>query len=230
MDKLEIYHNVQAVPENAQKKIEAGRLKGFTDINPMWRILKLTEMFGPCGMGWKVEIVNQHVEEGANGTKTAHVGINLFVRTENGEWSEAIPGVGGASYISQERNGLYVSDECFKMAFTDAISVACKMLGFGADVYWSSGRTKYDTQSVDAHQAPTIDRNAVNAAVVALMKSFSQLRGKTIGEVENALMRQISAPTGASLSNISDELAVKAKAQMGVWVKAAKEQSNEAND
>lgn len=230
MDNLEIYRSVQAVPENAQKKIAAGRLKGFTDINPMWRILKLTEMFGPCGTGWKVEIVNQSIADGANGLKTAHVVINLFVRTEDGGWSEAIPGVGGASYVSQEHSGLYVSDECFKMAFTDAISVACKMLGFGADVYWSSGRTKYDAQSVDAHQASAIDRNAVNSAVVALMKSFSQLRGKTIGEVENALMRQISAPTGASLSNISDELAVKAKAQMGVWVKAAKEQSNEAND
>lgn len=46
--------------------------------------------------------------------------------------------------ISKESGGLYTSDECYKMAFTDAISVACKMLGFGADVYWIADKTKYD--------------------------------------------------------------------------------------
>lgn len=30
------------------------------------------------------------------------------------------------------------------MALTDAISVACKALGFGADIYWEAGRTKYN--------------------------------------------------------------------------------------
>ena len=29
------------------------------------------------------------------------------------------------------------------MAYTDAIGSACKMLGMGADVYWSEDRTKY---------------------------------------------------------------------------------------
>ena len=47
--------------------------------------------------------------------------------------------------MSSDKNGVFVSDECFKMATTDAISVACKHLGVGADVYWSQGRTKYDT-------------------------------------------------------------------------------------
>ena len=35
------------------------------------------------------------------------------------------------------------SDECYKMAYTDAIGVAAKALGIGADVYWAAGRTKY---------------------------------------------------------------------------------------
>ena len=52
MNNLDIYEKVREVPENAQKKIIAGRIKGFTDINPMWRIKALTEQFGPCGIGW----------------------------------------------------------------------------------------------------------------------------------------------------------------------------------
>ena len=54
------------------------------------------------------------------------------------EWSKPIQGTGGASYIAAEKNGLYTSDECYKMALTDAISVACKALGVGADIYWSA--------------------------------------------------------------------------------------------
>ena len=48
--------------------------------------------------------------------------------------------------VANEKNGLYTSDECYKMALTDAISVACKALGFGADVYWGADRTKYTPQ------------------------------------------------------------------------------------
>ena len=58
-----------------------------------------------------------------------------------------------------------------------------------------------------------------------IMGEFAKLRGKSIGEVENALMRQISAPEGASLETISDGLAERAKTQIAVWLKAAKEQS-----
>lgn len=53
MENLEIYEKVREVPEKAQKKIEAGRLKGMTDINPMWRIKVLTEQFGVCGIDRK---------------------------------------------------------------------------------------------------------------------------------------------------------------------------------
>ena len=48
--------------------------------------------------------------------------------------------------MANEKNGPYVSDECFKMALTDAISVACKALGVGALVYWDKDATKYDNQ------------------------------------------------------------------------------------
>ena len=51
MDKLEIYNKLKSVPEEAKKKITGGRLSGMTDIKPMWRIEKLTETFGPCGIG-----------------------------------------------------------------------------------------------------------------------------------------------------------------------------------
>ncbi len=146
VDNLQLYNAVRSVPDTAQKPIQGGRLRGMTDINPMWRIRELTNQFGPCGVGWKYEITNKQLQEGANGEIAAFVDINLFVKIDDG-WSDAIPGTGGSMFVAKEKSGLYVSDECFKMALTDAISVACKALGFAADVYWDKDRSKYDRRS-----------------------------------------------------------------------------------
>lgn len=135
-DNLHIYDIARRIPTYALKEIKAGRLKGMSDINPMYRIKKLTGMFGPCGIGWRYEIVKEWLESYGNEVK-AFITINLYYKWK-GEWSEAIPGTGGSSFVSQERNGAYVNDECFKMALTDAISVATKALGIAADVYYSA--------------------------------------------------------------------------------------------
>ena len=142
--KMEIYEAVRSVPVEAQKTIGGGRLKGMTDINPMWRIKKLTEQFGPCGIGWYYEITEKWVETcGAKDEITANVRINLYYK-HAGEWSKPVEGIGGSMLVATEKGGLYVNDECYKMALTDAISVACKAIGMGADVYWNKDTTKYN--------------------------------------------------------------------------------------
>ena len=148
MDNLEVYNQFAAVPDNAKKAITGGRLKGMTDINPMWRIKTLTERYGPCGIGWKYVITDQRIIEGAGGVMCAFLNIDLFVK-ENGAWSEAIAGTGGSQLVSKENGGMYTNDECFKMALTDAISVACKALGMGAEVYWQADETKYEHKEDD---------------------------------------------------------------------------------
>lgn len=157
MNNMDLYNRLKSVPKEAQKTIGGGRLKGFTDINPMWRIKRLTEEFGPCGLGWYIEEVERWTETGANCTG-AFVKIHLFVR--NGEeWSRPIVGIGGSQLVSVEKNGPVFSDEAYKMAYTDAISVACKALGMAADVYFEKdvkakdNRTKYDAQE-DSWQQP----------------------------------------------------------------------------
>lgn len=145
MSNMDLYNKVRAVPNEAQKTIGAGRLKGMTDINPIWRIQSLTEQFGQAGIGWYYDILNRWIEDGADGEKCAFLEIALYIK-QGDEWSKPIIGTGGSKFIANETKGKYTSDEAFKMALTDAISVACKAMGFGADVYWQGGRTKYAVQ------------------------------------------------------------------------------------
>jgi len=142
MENMEIWNALGTTPKEAQKAISAGRLKGFTDINPMWRLKALTERFGPVGFGWRYEIVRTWLETGMQNEVRAFCQIDLYVKVGN-EWSAPIPGIGGSSFVTVERSGPYCSDECFKMALTDAISVSCKALGMSADVYYAKDCDKY---------------------------------------------------------------------------------------
>ncbi len=153
MDNLALYNIVRKVPDNAKKRIEAGRQAGKTDINPMWRIKTLTEQFGVCGVGWKTEIKRTWLETGANGEIAAHVEIALYIKID-GSWSDAIPGLGGSMFIAKEKNGMFTDDDAYKKAYTDAISVACKALGIAADVYYEKDSTKYDAPPEPAAPKP----------------------------------------------------------------------------
>lgn len=167
MEKMDIYNRVRSVPDEAKKPISAGRLKGMTDINPMWRIKKLTEEFGPCGIGWWTKVTDRWTETVGDET-CAFVDLELYVKVGD-EWSKPITGSGGSKLATKERSGIYVSDECYKMAETDALSVACKKLGIGADVYFSADRTKY-SQTVD-------DSKKIGANDVKILMDYLQKNG-----------------------------------------------------
>lgn len=146
MENMEIYEKSRVCPPNALRTIAGGKLKGKSDINPVWRIKQLTELFGPCGIGWKLCNTKYWTEPGADGEVSAWCSTELKIKVD-GEWSEGIEGIGGSMLVETEKGKLVTNDEAFKMANTDAISVCCKMLGFAANVYWEADRTKYTADS-----------------------------------------------------------------------------------
>ena len=92
--------------------------------------------------------------------------INLYVKIGN-EWSKPILGFGGSKEAGKGV-GDGVSDECYKMAYTDALSVACKALGVGADVYYAADITKYSVNdTVIKQQQEFADIEAKNDADLA---------------------------------------------------------------
>lgn len=141
MNNLDFWNRYRSVPKEAQKQITGGRLKGMTDIEPMWRLKCLTEEFGMCGVGWGYTPEPPMFQPTAEGEVACFVTISLWF-IKDGEIHE-VSGTGGSMFVANEKGGLHTNDECVKMATTDAISVACKNLGMGADVYWGKGLTKY---------------------------------------------------------------------------------------
>lgn len=191
-DNMKIYEAVRSCPANALKPIQAGRLKGKSDINPMWRIKMLTETFGAVGIGWYYDITRQWTETGSNGEIAAFVNINLYVKI-GGDWSKPIQGNGGSMLVTQERNGLYTDDEAFKKALTDAISVSCKALGFAADVYWNQDSTKYTGQNA-ASNAPSKPTDAPERIVCK--KCGAEIKGGKNAQGVFRSPAEIAAGTG----------------------------------
>ena len=185
---LELYDAVRSVPKEAQKPIIAGRLKGKTDINPMWRIKTLTEQFGPCGFGWYYKPVKQWLEPYEKEV-AAFVQIELYIKV-GGEWSQPISGIGGSMFAKKEGSGIHVSDECFKMATTDAISVACKQLGIGADIYWNADASKYAASTIT--EAETNQEESFfqkSSAKEKLVTNITEETRQRFAEVERELRR-----------------------------------------
>lgn len=153
-DNMEFYGKFRSVPKEACKEIGAGKLKGFTDINPMWRIKMLTETFGACGFGWYIES-EEHWTESLGNEVGAFCKVALRVKhPTTGEWSAPIIGIGG-SKLAGKGKGDGIDDEAYKMAYTDAISIACKNLGMAADIYYAKDRTKYNSYTESSAPAPT---------------------------------------------------------------------------
>lgn len=188
MSNLEIWDKLKSVPAESLKKIEAGRLRGKSDINPQWRYKVLTETFGMCGTGWKYTIDRQWLEHGDNGQIVAFVNVSLYVK-QNGEWSEAIPANGGSMFIANEKNGAFTSDEAFKMATTDALGTAAKMIGVAADVYMGILDTKYNVQPTQNQQVPQTPKNAQPEKPWLTQVQFEKAEARIIAGEEGVLVK-----------------------------------------
>ena len=133
-DNMKIYEQLQTPPNDALKPIGFGNLKGKSDINPQWRYEAMTSAFGPCGIGWKFEVVDRFIQTVPSGELMVYVQVNLYIKDKE-NWSEPIPGWGGDYLIKKDKNGIHGNDEAMKMATTDALGTAAKMIGVAADVY-----------------------------------------------------------------------------------------------
>lgn len=188
------YYSVgRNVPQNAVKKITGGAYgkAGLSDINPQWRIERMTEMFGPCGIGWTWEPISEHVE---NGVLYIHVIVKY---RENDEWSAPVHGYGGTKL------GILDDSDAYKSTATDAISNALRFIGIGADVWYKpgneAGKNQFDTKySLSADDPPEqtkpvrmaesdqleyIRSHLDNDGIIRAAKKYgSDLRGMTYDE------------------------------------------------
>lgn len=167
MENMTIYNAARSVPNGAVKKINAGAYgkAGLSDINPQWRIEKMTELFGACGDGWTWEPVEVWTD---NGFCYAHIVVKYL--TEGGEYSNPIHGYGGTVMGRMDDSDLY------KSTITDAVSNALRYLGIGADIWYKPGNTSDQNQFDTKYSAPPQIQTATEEQLEKIKSIFSPER------------------------------------------------------
>lgn len=175
MEAIEIYKSLSQPPKSALRQIQAGDLKGKTDINPQWRYEAMTQQFGLVGLGWKYEIQKLWTEPGANGETLAFAQVAVFVRDPaTKEWSDPIVGIGGSKLINKFSAGPKSNDEGYKMAVTDAFSTSLKMIGVAADIYagrWDGSKYSDTPQNAQKQQDTSEEKQKLINTLLATKKA-----------------------------------------------------------
>jgi hypothetical protein len=118
-------------PKHTKGFSRAGGFSG-TAIKPIWITQRLTEMFGPCGIGWGFEVPQFKLVEAAGEILVYCTATAWYI---DGGTQHFVYGVGGDKVLTQRKSGPFCDDEAFKKAFTDALGNAFKFIGVGADVH-----------------------------------------------------------------------------------------------
>lgn len=118
-------------PKHTKGFSRAGGFKG-TAIKPIWVFRRMTEEYGPCGIGWGINAPTFQTVASPDGEVLVYCTVSIW----HGARDQIVFGVGGDKAIAKRKEGAAFSDdEAFKKSFTDAITNALKLIGVGADVH-----------------------------------------------------------------------------------------------
>lgn len=154
---LDIWKRVMRTDPRYTKPIEGAGYVG-TSINSEYMFMRATEIFGPIGMGWGFDIVEEKMIAGAPMSEAVFEGGkiigNRILRDADGSilfeqnhslliefWyvlngtKGRVTAYGATPYMYKTKRGFMADGEVMKKSLTDAIKKSLSMLGFSADVF-----------------------------------------------------------------------------------------------
>jgi len=140
MSKMALWNSVCVTDPSAVKPITGKQYKGNSP-KPYWLIQRATETFGPCGIGWGVEVVNERFERFAD--EALHV-AKVRVWYELSGQRGVIEQMGQTKAAYTSAAGKHIVDEdAPKKSVTDGMVKCLSMLGFAGDIFsgqWDDSR------------------------------------------------------------------------------------------
>lgn len=137
-DNKKLWNAVVATDPNYTKQFSRGGGFKGTAVNFVYLARKATEQFGPIGIGWGHEVINETYAQGARigdgGHEIVHVLHIKFWYVLDGTRGE-FESFGQTTFVGTNRNGTFTDEEAPKKSLTDALSKAMSWLGFGADIH-----------------------------------------------------------------------------------------------
>ena len=191
---LEIWNKVKQVPPQFTKPISFGKLQGKSDINPQWRLMAMTQAFGQVGHGWTYRIVRTWSEpHPTDGSVMCFAEVAVKTKVD-GEWGQEFGGIGGSEIVEKNKNGLKSNDDGYKMAVTDALSVAFKAVGVAGDVYLGNFDGSKYGRNIDQAFNETISQEQYDELLGIINNLSEQGRAFVFDDMKHKGLKLISLP------------------------------------
>ncbi len=170
MDNMELWRSVCVTDPRAVKPITGKQYKGNSP-KPYWVIQRATEVFGPCGLGWGVQILSERFER--FGDEALHIAHVMVWYLKDGKRCEIEQmGQTRAAYISAAGKHI-VDEDAPKKSATDGMVKCLSMLGFAGDIFsgqWDDSKyVQWAAEETKRREMPTITEKEA-AAVAALIE------------------------------------------------------------
>lgn len=131
-DNLALWTTVEKTPPDQTKAITGKPYKG-TSPKPYWLVKRATEVFGPIGIGWGFEILDERIEDGSEGVKVHIARVRVWY--DWGGKRGTVEHVGQTTFSGRNRNGAFTDEDAPKKSVTDALVKALSMIGFAGDIF-----------------------------------------------------------------------------------------------
>ena len=139
MSNMDIWNNLAPSDPKYLKKISFGA-RSFTAIDPQYQVMKMTEQFGPVGVGWGWNSTTE-VTHMSNGDTAVMAHVTVWHTLPENSFGSF---TGCRKFFDAAKGRM--SEDAPKMAVTDGLTKALSHIGCDADVFLGKmDGNKYDT-------------------------------------------------------------------------------------
>ena len=169
-ENMKLWSAVCITDPSAVKSITGKQYKGNSP-KPYWLIEQATKVFGPCGVGWGINVVSERFERFGE-TESLHIAqVKVWYMLDGKRGEIEQMGQTRSSYITS--SGKFTVDEdAPKKSVTDGMVKCLSMLGFAGDIF--SGRwddSRYVEFAGNHHAAAEQIAAIKSAKTIDLLKS-----------------------------------------------------------
>lgn len=160
MDNMKLWNEVKVTDPHAVKKITGKSYQGNSP-KPYWLIQRATEVFGPIGKGWGVDVKSERFER-LSETDVLHVAVVSVWYVIDGARTSTFDQMGGTKACYMTGAGkLMVDEDAGKKSVTDGMVKCLSMIGFAGDIFsgqWDDSKyVEWAAQETDKRVNPPID-------------------------------------------------------------------------
>ncbi|MEN3978218.1 hypothetical protein [Acinetobacter sp. CWB-B33] len=130
---MDLWNSISITDPSKVKPITGKSYKGSSP-QPYWLVKRATETFGPCGLGWGIEIVQQGFQQCNPETMMHYATVRIWYMQDGKKC--AVEHMGGTMAMYKTQTGKMVYDEdAPKKSVTDAMVKALSFIGFAGDIF-----------------------------------------------------------------------------------------------